>query len=234
MGENKLILPKKYEIYDITPEKYHKYAGREKISYSQYNSFKDPLYKGDYIVQYFLGVKLDSGIFADFGSACGGFFEDGVTVDTNWLSESDVEVLKRVPRPEGALYESEIVIDCGDFVLQGFSDQEFENSNMLVILDMKTGNVDSKVEFYGSTEYQQTTLYAYCREQEGYNIGYSGVILLGRKGNGRPGHPLRLSGVIERIPTPYTRERAEKALEKVKKVAEEISELYKVFLKVNV
>lgn len=232
MGE--IVLPKKYEIYDTTPEKYHKYAGREKISYSQYNSFRDPLYKGDFIIQYFLGIRLPPGIFADYGSACGGFFEDGVTVDTNWLSEFDVEVLKKVPRPDGATYESEIVIDCGDFVIQGFSDQEFERSGLLEINDMKTGNVDSKVAFYGSDEYQQTTLYSYCREQEGHQIGYSGVILLGRKGNGRPGHPLRLSGVIEYIPTPYTKERAEKALEKVRKVAEEISDLYKIFLKVNV
>jgi hypothetical protein len=100
--KNDTVLPKKYEIYDTTPEKYHKYAGKNKLSYSQYNSFRDPLYKNDYIIQYFLGVKLESGIFAEFGSACGNFFEDGITVDTNWLSESDVEILKKVPRPEGA------------------------------------------------------------------------------------------------------------------------------------
>jgi len=232
--KNDTVLPKKYEIYDTTPKKYYKYEGREKISYSQYNSFKDPLYKNDYIIQYFLGVRLESGIYAEFGSSCGNFFEDGVTIDSNWLSESDVEILKKVPRPEGARYESEIVIDCGDLVLQGFSDQEVDSESGLHILDMKTGNTDSKIAFYGSDEYQQTTLYSYCREQEGHKIGYSGVILLGRKGNGYKGHPLRLSGVIEYIPTPYTRERAEKALEKVKKVAEEISDLYKVFLKVNV
>lgn len=226
-----MVLPKVYEVNENTPEKYKVHEGKPKISYSQYTSFIEPLYFPDYIQQYFYGIKKDAGIFAEFGSACGQFMED-LSIDKNWLSDFDVEVLSSIERPDNAVYEGEIVIDRGSYVIQGFIDQEFEVApGKLNIIDFKTGNVDKKVAFYGGDEYQQTTLYAYQREVEGWEINWSGVKLIGRKGNGREGHPLRLSGVVETIPTPYSKERAEMALKKIDVVANTISELYQVYLK---
>ena len=229
-----ILLPKVYEIYPTTPEKFHKYAGMPKISYSQYTSWKDPLYHEGYIKQYFMGEKDPGNIYAHFGSACGGYLED-LTIDKEWLSAKDVEVLKKIERPDGAIYEGEIVIDRGDYVIQGFIDQEFMNANgKLTIKDLKTGNVKTKIDFYGGDEYQQTTMYAHARKQEGWDLEYVGVMLLGRKGFGdERQHNLHLSGDLVTIETPYSEERAENFLKGMDKVVKEISNLYKTYVKIN-
>lgn len=227
-----LELPKVYEIKADTPEEYHRYAGMPKLSYSQYTSWKEPAYKNDYIRQYFLGEKQEPNVFAQFGSACGQYLEN-LTVDREWLSDVDVSTLSLIERPENAIYEGEIVIDRGDYVIQGFIDQEYMLDGKLVIRDLKTGNVDNKVAFYGGEHYQQTTLYSYARMLEGFEIGYSGVILLGRRGMGTRQWRLKLSGVIKEIPTPFSVERATKALAHIDAAAHEISNAYKLFKKLN-
>lgn len=226
-----ILLPKVY-LNDASGN-YAMHVGKPKISYSQYTSWKDPLYKYDYIRQYFMGEKSEAGIYALFGSACGQYLETEI-VDEEWLSEDDVKVLKQLERPENAVYEGEIVIDRGSYVIQGFIDQEFLVDGKLYIIDLKTGNASTKVKFYGSQEYQQTTLYAFARKTEGFEIGYSGVKLLGRKGNGAQYGALRLSGTIDPIATPYSDERARKALAHIDATVHEISDAYKLFKKLNV
>jgi hypothetical protein len=229
---NNTILPKTYEA---SIPKFEKYNGKPKISYSQYSSFNDPLYKSQYICQYMLGIPDPGNIFAFFGGQVGVFLETNGQEVGDMLGEDTVEVLKGVPRPKGSQYEVEIVVDRGDYVIQGFIDIEWKDEEgKLHVKDYKTGNVDKKVEYYASEDYQQTTLYSYAREQEGEVIGSSTVTLLGRKGNGRPGHPLRLSGDSVEIDTPYSKERAEGFLSKVDKTVSEISDVFKVFNKINV
>src|SRR5690606_37152870 len=131
-------------------------------------------------------------------------------------------------------YEVEIVIDMlpitgVDFVIQGFIDRETELEGGLEIIDMKTGNHTDKLTYYASEDYQQTTLYSYARNKEGKHIYYSGVILFERKGNGMEKYPLKLSGKIKHIPTPYSEERALKSLKKISDTAVEISKYYKIY-----
>ncbi len=225
-----LILPKTYE----DPfGNYPQHRLKPKLSYSQIGSWKDPLYKLDYIRQYFMGQRQEPGIYAQFGSACGQYFED-LTIDEDWLSDDDVQVLRKLERPENARYEVEIVIDRGWYVIQGFIDQETEvQPKLLDLIDLKTGNVDTKKRFYAGPDYQQTTIYCHQRVIEGFGINYSGVKLLGRKGNGENHGPLRLSGVIENIPTPYSTQRAENALAQFDIYAIEISNAYQLYLKLN-
>jgi len=221
-------LPKKYKYKEgeSRPE-YKKYDGWNKLSYSQKTSFDDPLYKGDYFAQKFLGLELPSGIFAEYGNRVGSWWEN---LSTEGLSEKDLEYLEKLlPRPKTAKYETEIVVDLEPFGLkktciQGYIDQEDEpEKNKLIITDCKTGNHKDKPLYYASPEYQQTTLYCYCRDLEGYEILKSQVYLLERKGNGREGHPLRLSGKMKTIETPYSIERAEGFLKQVAKTAIDIS-----------
>ena len=226
-----LNLPKIYK--NDASGNYPQHVGKCKLSYSQYNSWKDPLYNLDYIRQYFMGEVQEAGIYAKFGSACGEYLEDE-SIDEAWLSEDDVMTLRKLERPAGSIYEGEIVIDRGWYVIQGFIDQEYMVDDKLFIKDLKTGNINTKVSFYGSDKYQQTTLYAYAREQEGFNIGYSGVMLLGRKGNGEQWGPLRLSGDIKHIETPYSKERAKMALAHIDVAAIEIANAYAVYKKLNV
>ena len=222
-----LDLPK---VYENEGGKYPQHVGKPKLSYSAYNSFNEDAYKGEFFANYFLGIRGEGNIFTDFGGKCGKLFE--TDTDSSDLSEFDTNVIKSIYRPENSLYEVEIVVDRGSYVIQGFIDREYlDLEGNLVIDDLKTGAIKSKKDFYGGPEYQQTTLYAYQRELEGENISYSGVILLDRKGNGQEKYPLRLTGEIEYISTPYSKKRAEAFLKSFDKTAKNIEEYYKVYKK---
>lgn len=225
--QEEVILPK---TYDDPFGNYPQHKGKPKISYSQYNSFVDNLYKGSYFGQYFLGVPDDGNIFSDFGGKCGEYWEKEECSD---LSEADIEILKKtLDRPDNARYEVEVVIDRGSYVIQGFIDQEVEvKPKVLHLYDLKTGNHKDKPAYYGGDDYQQTTLYSYQRKQEGFTIEYSGVKLLERKGNGSDKYPLKLSGKIKEIPTKYSDERAETFLKKMDETVLEISKYYQTYLR---
>lgn len=226
-----LILPRKYKNDDGN---YPQHLGKPKLSYSQYSSWTDPLYEKDYIRSYFMGHWDAGNIYTRFGSACGKYFED-LSIDRTQLSVSDVEILKNLERPSNARYEVEVLIDRGWYVIQGFIDQETEISdNVVQIKDLKTGNIIKRKKTYSSSKYQQTTLYSYQREVEGKIIDYSGVTLLGRAGTGTKNAPLRLTGEIELISTPYSLQRAEQFLLEVDIVAEQIAEEFYLFNKIRV
>jgi hypothetical protein len=226
MAEAKMLdLPK---VYENEGGKYPQHVGKPKLSYSAYNSFCEENYKGEFFANYFLGIRSEGNIFTEYGSKCGEYLEK---LEKSDLSEFDISVLEKLERPENARYEVEIVIDRGSYVIQGFIDQEFMVPDGLVIKDLKTGAIDKKAKDYASGDYQQTTLYAYQRESEGENVAYSGVMLLDRKGNGQEKYPLRLTGEIADIPTPYSKDRAEEFLKKFDKVAKQIEEYHKVYKK---
>lgn len=228
MAEAKMLdLPK---VYENEGGKYPQHVGKPKLSYSAYNSFNEEAYKGEFFANYFLGIRGEGNIFTEYGGKCGVLFE--TDTETSDLSEFDISVIRGIERPANSLYEVEIVVDRGSYVIQGFIDREYlDVEGNLVIDDLKTGAIKTKKAFYGSDEYQQTTLYAYQREAEGEHIAYSGVILLDRKGNGQEKYPLRLTGEIERIPTPFSKKRAEDFLKSFDKTAKKIEEYHKVYKK---
>ena len=239
-----MILPKKYEIYESTPEKFNKYEGVAKISYSQYTSFKDPQYRASYIIQYMIQCEYKSAfeIFATYGNQVGTYLESkGMDLPqpaTQLLSPEDKEILEKLPIEEHSLFEYEIVMPVYDsagkllFCVQGFVDKAVLFEDKASVIDYKTGNTTTKVAYYAGDEYGQTTLYShYLATQENYTIDYSGVTLLGRKGNGLPGKELKLSGEVLNIPTPYSKERGEEVIAGITKVALEIEKYYKVYLK---
>jgi len=232
---NKIKLPKVFEDKNNTrPE----CKGKPKLSYSQYTSYSDPEYQNDYYVQYFSGIKLPSGEFADFGSACGEFIEAHAKGEhkPGILSDEDIQILKeKISYEEGCIYEDEIIVDLGQFCLEGYSDKTwYKENNEVEIEDYKTLNIDKKSTFYASEEYGQTTLYCYQKEKEGYTIVNSQVIGLGRKGSSLSGtgnFKMRLSGEVVVIPTPYSKERAEKVIAKITEVAHQISDEFKIYEK---
>lgn len=229
-----IILPKKYEDRN---NKYPQHKGKYKISYSQYTSYKDPEYQNDYYVQYFSSINLGGNVFSDFGGYCGTKIEHnalGKEYETPLL-DSDLAILRdKIDYPDNCVYEDEICVDFGDFVAEGYIDRSWYREEGVEILDFKTLNIEKKKDFYASEEYGQTTLYCYDREKAGYNILNSSVCGLGRKGlsfEGTGNYRIRLSGEVIYIPTPYSKERAEKVLEDMRKVANQISDDYKIFLK---
>lgn len=220
-----MILPK---IYTDPHGNYPQHKNKPKMSYSFYNGWKELGYKGECIANYFLEIPSEGNIFTAYGSLCGKYFEDKTDLG---LSEFDKSVIDKIERHENAKYESEIVVDRGSYVIQGYSDLEYMIEEGLCIEDMKTGSISSKKDFYSGDDYNQTLLYCYQREKEGNKIAYSGVILFDRKGNGTDKHPLRLTGEIEKIPTPYSTEKAEKFLKDFDKTTKEINEAYIIYNK---
>lgn len=226
-------LPK---IYTDTTGKYVQHNGKPKLSYSQFSSWNSPEYKNGYVLEYMFGIAQPTNIFATFGGHVGEFIEAigiGETPNENFLPEETKSFLRTLTYPPKSVYEEEIVVDCGDFVIQGFIDRITYKGKKVSVIDFKTGNIDKKVDDYASASYGQTTLYCFQKTTEGYTIENSQVLLLGRKGNGREGHPLRLSGESVLIDTPYSEERAALLLKEFRRTANEISNAYKLFLKLN-
>lgn len=231
----KLNLPRVYNNPENN-ENFKDFEGLPKISYSQIDSWNSELYRGGYIAKYFIGLEDSGNVFSDYGSKVGEWFEKGVD-ESGDLSAEDLQVLKeKIGRPENCEYEREIVVKRPlGYVIQGFIDRtrrgEWNGKSQLEVVDFKTGNMDKKKSFYAGPDYQQTTLYTHALIEEGEEIIWSGVVLLGRKGNGMEKSPLRLSGDVDSIPTEYSEERINKFFKKVDKTVKEINEYYKVYNK---
>ena len=235
---SKIILPKKF--IDRSPDgKYKHLNGKNKISYSQWTSWKSNQYRPGYIKQYIVGISLPDGIFSSYGSSCGTFIESIGTGSKecheeykHWLSEEDRIFLQSLEYPENSIYEDYIVVDMGDFVIEGYADRIIYNDKNIRVQDFKTGSIAKKKAEYASPEYKQTRLYSYQKENEGHSIDDCGVILLDRAGNNSQKSPLRLTGKFEYIPTPYNRSEIEEYLDNdVRKIVTEISDYYQKYLK---
>jgi hypothetical protein len=235
---SEILLPKTF--IDRSPDgKYSHLNGLPKISYSQVNSWKDPTYRPDYIKQYFLGINIPSGIFADFGSSVGTYIE-GVGTNNmdchkeyeHLLCEEDRQYLNGIPYPENSIYEDYIVVNMGDYCIEGFADRGiYLPKKRVIVEDFKTGSVSKKKDYYASSDYMQTNLYSYQKEEEGYTIEDCRVILLDRAGNNSAKSPIRLTGKKEVVPTPYDRAKTELFLEQVTDTVKEISDFYKKYIK---
>lgn len=216
------------------PERFKQFIGRPAMSYSTYTAFTEDGYRGEWLANKFLGLPREGSIFTSFGSSVGTYQETGEKQE--YLSDFDMAVLdKEKPANPLAEYEREIVIDRGSYIFYGFIDRTIINPGLEIdLVDFKTGAIDKKAKDYASEDYNQTNIYSYALEKEGFKINSSSVVLFDRKGNtldqGNK-NVLRLTGNIEYIPTPYSREKAEKFLEKVDKVAKQIEEYYEVYTK---
>lgn len=237
MTKQEIILPK---VYENDAGKYPQHEGKYKTSYSQLTSYEDPLYQGDYYLQYFLGIDLGGNDFSLFGNKVGDYishFAEGKDTKEfmDVLSKEDIKLIRRiVDFPENCEYEDEICADFGNWVVQGFIDRACYENGVIHIRDFKTLNLEKKADYYASPEYRQTTLYCWAKEKEGYKIGSSDVLGLGRKGttiNGENNWRMRLSGDSKVIPTPYSKERAEEMKQWVTNIVENISDDYKTYLK---
>lgn len=230
-------LPK---ILKTTDERYQHLVGKPALSYSQIQSWLDPTYKAGYIKQYICGIKdiEDNKMFAEFGSACGTYLEGLYNKDMSChdeyrhlLSDFDRGVLDKVETYPNSVYEDYLVIDRGDYVIQGYADRTIYKDDTVIVEDFKTGSIDKKHDYYRGDEYIQTDLYAYILEQKGYKIEDCRVTLFDRKGNGTEKHPIRLTGEFITINRGYNKKLAEKFLKQADKVAKEISDFNTIYQK---
>ena len=218
------------------PERFKQFIGRPALSYSTYTAFKEEAYRGQWLANKFLNTPREDTIFTLFGSSVGTYQE--TKHPQPYLTSFDMSVLdKENPANPLAEYEREVVIDRGSYIIYGFVDRltNLDNPIGIDLVDFKTGSITKKKADYQSEDYQQTTMYCYGLEQEGFKINSSGVILFDRLGNTlEEGNKnvLRLTGNTEYIPTPYSRERAENFLKDVDKTAEKIQDYWKLYKKI--
>lgn len=197
------------------------------ISYSTISSWED--YRGDFIKQKLVGIKLPDSIYGSFGTWVGTSVEHG-EVQPNNYGFTGGENINLIERTENDKYERMILIDMGEYVIIGFVDIMQEFSPMVAnVLDIKTGG-SKKEDQYKDDKYIQTTLYSRALELEGYKINKSGVWFCRRTGSHiKP--PLNLSTEQFYIPLEYNEKRVKYALDKTDRVVREISEYFKVYTK---
>lgn len=220
------------------------------ISYSQYSSFNETSdeFRYQMILQYIFGIKIPSRfqVFATYGNHCGEYIETQGEKRGDLLSDADCKILNDLMKdfPKESEYEREVWIDRGSYFVLGYEDRwepikSTKTGGAVTacdVEDFKTGNIDKKGAFYASEKYGQTTLYGFAEETKGIKVRNSFVTMLDRKGNPMSDtNPtkLYLSGRIEQILTPYSKERADKVLKSIDETAVRLASLNNTYQKLK-
>ena len=217
-------------FYKVHKEQVEPHLGKYYISYSSIDSWEN--YKEDFIKEKFAKIDKPFSIYGAFGSYTGEALENGKFPEENPHGFTGQENMNfELLRPEGAEYEKMILIDMGEYVILGFIDMYHEiEKDVAHIRDQKTGGSRKESKYQGE-DYIQVLLYAHAIEQTGKKIGKTDVWFIRRTGSHiKP--PLHISDEQFAIPLEYSQERVEFALAKVEKVVNEISDLYKTYLKI--
>lgn len=217
----------------ITLPKTDKVTGRPYLSYSQISTWKKS--KRDYMRQYFFGEDF-SGMsdYMDFGSKVGNALEKN---DFSEFTKEEQKILKTIPRYDQ--FEREINLQMDGYFVKGFIDtnttENTEKGELVKkIADYKTGDVDKKESEYTSDDYIQLDIYAAAIQQEtGLLPEEVSVFLIDRTGNAFKGEPLRLGERYVTITKKVDDKRVKAVMNEVNKIAQEISEYYQLFLKLN-
>lgn len=199
-------------------------TGKPYLSYSQIQSF---LYnKADFMKSYFFNWPIEFTAYIDFGSKLGKAIEKN---DFSEFSDEEKETLIKIPRYDE--FETEIKLDMGDFFVKGFIDSN--TSDLKHLIDYKSGTA-KKVSDYKKATYIQPHIYCLGIEQAHGTLPESfKVILVERLGNAFKGEELKLGKEIIYIDVDISERRLQEAKELIYKTAEEISEYYSVFQKLN-
>lgn len=210
--------------------------GEYYLSYSQIKTWKKS--KREYIRQYFLGENTDNeGLqkFGDFGHKVGETFENN---DYSGWDDDEVEFLKTIPQYDE--FERRISLKMNGFIIDGYIDtntkpEDYGNGlHIRRIADYKTGDIIKREPEYTSDDYLQIDIYAAAMEQEfGILPDDCKVFLIGRSGNAFKNEKLELTKKFITITREVTPERIDEVKQICQDVAEEISEYYQAFLKVN-
>lgn len=224
---SEIILPRKDE------------QGLQYISYSQYNSYKDEksfslgiLGQHEYIIGYFLGVRFPDQGWGTFGGDAEDYICTREKADT--FDDREKAVMNTI-EPLG-IFQHEVKLRLIDGVyLLGYIDDM--KPDWKKIRDYKTCSKASSQKYY-KPEYYQIDIYsAYVKQEKGF-IPEAEVCMIERKGN--------CFGMVDRRDLlsvgnevwyhlrEVTQERIDYITGDIIRVVHEISDLYKVFLKVNV
>lgn len=198
--------------------------GKCYISYSQHSKWKTSI--KEYIRSYFFGERFEGNAYTDFGTKIGEALENN---DFSAFTEREEAVLSMVTRLDE--FERQIKLDLGEFYVMGYIDTNDKDCKILI--DYKTGDLN-KVAVYEDDKYDQLVIYAAAIEQEtGKLPEQAHVELIERTGNAFRGETLELGREVVQIPQDISPEKVAQVKEDVIKVAQEISDYYAVFNKLN-
>lgn len=202
------------------------------LSYSQMAKWRKS--KRDYIRKYFFGEPDDNaGLqrYGDFGHKVGEAFENN---DFSKFEINEQTFLQTIPRFDE--FETEVKLEMQGFYVLGYVDSntKVEDGYVKKLLDYKTGDIVARKPEYESVEYMQTEIYSAAFMQKyGRLPDEASVVLIGRSGNAFKGEELKLTGEVEIIPKDISAGRVAKVHAHVQKIAEEISDCYKAYLKLG-
>lgn len=220
MNKEAIVLPRKDENGDYY------------LSYSQISTWVKS--KRDYMRQYFLGETFEGNAYTDFGTKVGEALENN---DFSEFTKEEQEFLKTVPRYDE--FEREIALKFDGFYVKGFIDTNTlkgTKSKQVIdkIADYKTGDILKKTDDYVSDDYIQLDIYSAAIYQETGKLPTDTcVYLIGRDGNAFRGEELKLTLEYKKVEKVVTRERVNEVMEFVQRVAQDISDHYKVYLKLK-
>lgn len=224
MQDNKIILPRTTK------------DGKPRVSYSQVKLFNEAKsfnlgVEGilEYVASYFLGYTFPDVGWGEFGQDVEDYI--GARAKADRFSIKEKETLNKV-KPLGVLSDK-FEIDYGEFVFTGIIDDRSNDWDK--IRDYKTASKNSKKQYY-EDDYVQLDLYALKALEETGIIPELEVCIIERKGNANFGggrDALTVGDNIWYVPKKTSEERLETLKQTIFKAVCEISDYYKLFLKLN-
>jgi len=224
MENNKIILPRTTD------------TGKPRISYSQIKLFNDiksfnlgieGIY--EYMVIYFLGHNYADIGWGTFGQDVEDYVGERKGADKFTVAEKNT--LEKI-EPLGVLSDK-FEIDYGEFVLMGIIDDRSEDWSR--IRDYKTASKNSAKQ-YEKDDYVQLDLYALASIEKTGVIPELEVCIIERKGNAMFGggrNALTVGDEVWYLAKQTNKQRLDDLKKHIFKTVVEISEYYKLFLKLN-
>lgn len=211
-------------------------TGRPYLSYSQYKLWNDTESFNlrvdgalEYILSYFFGREFPDEGWGEFGNDVEEYICNRGCA--NKFTKKEKEILETI-EPLGK-YQVEGYIDMGDFDVRLFIDDATPDFSK--IRDYKTASKNSAKKYY-SDEYLQLDLYAMWVLQETGKIPDLEVCIIERGGNcmfGKGREALSVKGEVWYHPRKTTKAKLNKIKKSFQETAEEISEYYEMYQKMN-
>lgn len=212
--------------------------GNYYISYSQYSSWKslegfNTGFHGnvEYMLSYFFGQRFEDAGWALFGEQVEGYITERKYGE--FFTEREKEIMERV-KPLG-IYQHEVkFFILPNVYILGYIDDMREDFSK--IRDYKTASKSSKARYY-STEYKQLDIYAMYVQKITGKLPEAEVCIIERKGNvfGKVNarNLLSVGDFVDYVPRTISEERCQEVKAELIKTISDISDAYKLYLKLN-
>jgi hypothetical protein len=212
--------------------------GNYYISYSQYSSWKSASgfntgFDGniEYMLSYFFGMRFADAGWALFGEQVEGYVTERLYGE--FFTQQEKDVMATIT-PLGVFQHEVRFFILPNVYILGFIDDATPDFSK--IRDYKTASKSSKSRYF-TPDYKQLDIYAMYVEEVTGNLPEAEVCIIERKGNvfGKVDarQLLSVGNFVEYVPRTITKERCDQVRLDLIKTVSEISDAYKLYLKLN-